>query len=75
MAGFIAFMLFVTLVALLVWASFRLGQEAEQHELEIEQCELDAGWTALEQARRVNDVFFHARDAMRRVEDDAQRRR
>ncbi len=73
MAGFIAFMLFVTLVALLVWASVRLGREAEQHELEIERCELDAGWTALEQARQVNDVFFHARDAMRRVEQEARK--
>ena len=43
----------------------------ERDELNSQRNKLDAQWTALEQTRRVNDVFFLARDAMRQAEADA----
>jgi hypothetical protein len=58
----------------LIWLGYRLAHEdlAEAHdELDTQRQVLDAEWTALEQTRRVNDVFFQARDAMRQAEHEA----
>jgi hypothetical protein len=73
MDGFFVFVLLMALVAFLVWLGYVLARErtsAERAELDEQRDVLDAEWTALEQTRRVNDVFFRARDAMRQTEAD-----
>jgi hypothetical protein len=66
------------LMAGLVWLGVHLAEgamEEDKGELDTQRLVLDAEWTALEQTRRVNDVFFRARDAMRQAEADAHERR
>jgi hypothetical protein len=72
MDGLVIALLLLGLVLLLLWFGYQLGRETEQEELSDQRQVLDAEWTALEQTRRVNDVFFRARDAMRRAESDAK---
>jgi hypothetical protein len=72
----IAYVVFVIVacVGSLVWLGFQFAKgklEDDQEKLDSERQVLDAEWTALEQTRRVNDVFFSARDAMRRAQDEA----
>ncbi len=72
----IAYVVFVilALVVALVWIGFELAEgkvEDDRDKLDAQRGVLDAEWTALEQTRRVNDVFFSARDAMRRAQDEA----
>lgn len=75
-----AYTVFIVLacVAGLVWLGYLLAEgrlEDDRQKLnddsDTERGLLDAEWTALEQTRRVNDVFFAARDAMRRAQDEA----
>lgn len=79
MGGFLVFLLLMAVVAFLIWVGYLVGRDTEQEELDTQRQVLDAEWTALEQTRRVNDVFFHARDAMRQAEanaiDEERRRR
>ncbi len=44
---------------------------SEQNDVETQRRELESEWFVLEQARKVNDVFFKARDAMRQAENEA----
>lgn len=77
MSGFLALLLLVALVALLIWLGYQLARErssAEREELNVQRQVLDDEWMALEQTRRVNDVFFRARDATRQAEADSTRR-
>jgi hypothetical protein len=68
-------LLLLAVLAFLIWVGYQLGRNAEQEELSDQRQVLDAEWSALEQTRRVHDVFFRARDALRRVEEDARRDR
>jgi len=74
MDGLVMALLLLGLVFLLLWFGYWLGREIEHEELDVQRQTLDAEWTALEQTRRVNDVFFRARDAMRRAEADSDER-
>ena len=74
MGGFLLFLLIMAVMAFLIWAGYLLGRDTEHEELDTQRQVLDAEWTALEQTRRVNDVFFRARDAMRRAQADAEER-
>lgn len=69
----IALLLLGLVLLLLLWFGYMLGREVEQEELGDQRQVLDAEWTALEQMRRVNEVFFSARDAMRRAEREADK--
>ena len=74
----IAYVVLVILacVAGLVWLGFQFAEgrlEDDRVKLDSERQVLDTEWTALEQKRRVNDVFFSARDAMRRAEREADK--
>jgi cell division protein FtsL len=73
--GLLLVLLILAVVAGLVWLGYR-GAEHDladaRDDLDTQRQVLDAEWTALEQTRRVNDVFFQARDAMRRAEADRQ---
>jgi hypothetical protein len=71
MTSFWLFLLFLAAVAFLIWVGYQLGRDSEQEELHDQRQVLDAEWTALEQTRQVNDVFFSARDALRQAEADA----
>lgn len=73
----IAYTVFIVLasVAGLVWLVLQLAKarlEDDRNTLESERQVLDTEWMALEQTRRVNDVFFSARDAMRRAESETE---
>ncbi|PWW53674.1 hypothetical protein [Actinokineospora spheciospongiae] len=60
-------------VGVLVWLGYRLAKDemaAERASVETERQVLDAEWRALEQTRQINDVFFTARDQLRRAERD-----
>lgn len=74
MSGFWVFLLLMGVMAFLIWVGYLLARDrssAERDELDVQRQVLDTEWRALEQTRRVNDVFFRARDAMRRAEADA----
>jgi hypothetical protein len=63
--------LLLALVAFLIFLGYQLACgkfSADREQLEVERQVLDAEWTALDNIRRVNDVFFHARQAMREAE-------
>jgi threonine/homoserine/homoserine lactone efflux protein len=75
MGTFLLIVLLLAVVAFLVWAGYQLAREkfaGEQNELDAQREKLRAEWHGLEQARKVNDVFFQARDALRRAERDAR---
>ena len=64
-------LLLLALIAFLIFLGYQLARgkfSADQEQLEIERQVLDAEWTALDNIRRVNDVFFQARMAMREAE-------
>lgn len=74
MGGFWVFLLILVVVAFLLSLGYVLARErtsSERAELDEQREVLDIEWSALEQSRRVNDVFFRARDAMRQAEADA----
>jgi cell division protein FtsL len=74
MGGFIVFLLIMALAFFLIWVGYRLARDHladDKEAVDTQRQVLDAEWTALEQTRRVNDVFYRARDAMRRAEGDA----
>lgn len=71
MGGFFVFVLLLALVVFLIWLGYELAKDKlsdDMGELDVQRQVLDAEWTALENTRRVNDVFFAARDAMRRAD-------
>lgn len=71
MDGFFVFVLLLALVGFLIWLGYELAKDKlsdDLSELDVQRQVLDAEWTALENTRRVNDVFFQARDAMRWAE-------
>jgi len=64
----------LALAASLVWIGFQLANgklEDDQEKLHAERQMLDVELDALERARKINDVFFRARDEMRRATDEA----
>jgi Tfp pilus assembly protein PilO len=64
-------LLLLALIAFLIFLGYQLAHEkfsADREELEVERQVLNAEWTALDNIRRVNDVFFQARQAMREAE-------
>ncbi len=74
MSGFWLFVLLLAVVALLIALGYWLAKDKlaeEQHDLDVARDVLRAEWSALEGSRQINDVFFQARDAMRRTEGEA----
>ncbi|MGH2366912.1 MAG: hypothetical protein ACRDI2_01830 [Chloroflexota bacterium] len=70
MAALFIFLLAVVVVALLISLGYLLAHDKladDQAELEQQRQALDMEWQALENGRRVSDVFFRARQAMRDV--------
>ncbi|MCE7009558.1 hypothetical protein LWC34_43135 [Kibdelosporangium philippinense] len=70
------FLLVTGSLTFLIWVGYEIGQDrahVERKPLDVQRDVLDAEWMALEQARKVNEVFFWARDAMRRAEHEAGR--
>ncbi|MGH7928890.1 MAG: hypothetical protein ACREQV_13970 [Candidatus Binatia bacterium] len=70
MAALFIFLLAVVVVALLISLGYLLAHDKladDQAELEQQRQALDVEWQALENGRRVSDVFFRARQAMRDV--------
>lgn len=72
-----AFLILVTAsLTFLILIGYEIGQgraHSERKPLDVQRDVLDAEWMALEQARKVNEVFFWARDAMRRAEYETGR--
>jgi len=71
--GLIIFGLLLLVVAGFIGLGVLLAHDelaGDRAELEAQRQALRAEWTALNQTRRVNDVFFTARDTMRRAEAD-----
>lgn len=63
----------VVLTELLLWLGYWLAAErlsSDRERIERERAALDAEWDALDRTRRVRDVYYNARNAMR---DEAQR--
>ena len=64
-------LLVLAIVAVLIWLGYALAQVVlveDQAQLAQQRQALDVEWQALENGRRVNDVFFQARQAMRDAE-------
>lgn len=75
MGGLLIFLLLLALVAGLIWIGYQLAQDRlsdERRNLDNQRSALHAEWHGLEQARKVNYVFFAARDALRRAEAEAR---
>ncbi|MCA1675454.1 MAG: hypothetical protein LC799_25800 [Actinobacteria bacterium] len=69
--------LVLAVVVGLIWLGYALAQdelEADQTALAQQRQALDVEWQALENGRRVNDVFFRARQAMREAEQERRPR-
>jgi hypothetical protein len=78
MSGFLIFLLLLALMILLICLGYQLSHDkvsAERDELDERRQVLDVEWMALEQTRRINEVFFQARQALRHAEADARQRR
>ncbi|MCU1685419.1 MAG: hypothetical protein JWQ81_6158 [Amycolatopsis sp.] len=75
MINVILVLLGLVFLAGLVWFGYMIAREELSDEIETKRQMLDAEWTAMENTRRVNSVFFSAREAMRRAEYDGDRRR
>jgi len=59
----------------LVWLGYWAAEydfTEDREALDTQRDALSTEWAALEQARRVNDVFFDARDALRQAEVDSR---
>ncbi|MGH3903846.1 MAG: hypothetical protein ACRDTE_06615 [Pseudonocardiaceae bacterium] len=70
MAALFIFLLAVVVVALLISLGYLLAHDKladDQAELEQQRQALDMEWQALENGRRVSEVFFRARQTMRDV--------
>jgi uncharacterized protein HemX len=71
----VIYILLVIVVALAIYFGYQLAQDrlsAEHRDLDTQREVLRTEWHGLEQARKVNDVFFAARDALRQAERDAR---
>jgi hypothetical protein len=71
----VIYILLVVVVALAIYFGYLFAQDrlsAKQRDLDTQREVLRAEWHGLEQARKVNDVFFAARDALRRSEQDTR---
>ncbi|MDQ3151017.1 MAG: hypothetical protein M3R63_04600 [Actinomycetota bacterium] len=71
------FLLVLAVVVALVWFGYAVAQEEfdeDRAAVEQQRQALDVEWQALENGRRVNDVFFQARQAMRQAERERRPR-
>jgi hypothetical protein len=71
MGAFLVVLLILAILAGLIWLGYGLAREElaeDRTELDARRQVLDVEWQALENSRRVNEVFFKARDKMRRAE-------
>jgi len=69
--------LVLAVVVGLIWLGYALAQDelkADQTALAQQRQALAVEWQALENGRRVNDVFFRARQAMREAEQERRPR-
>lgn len=70
-------LLVLAIIAVLIWLGYTLAQVVlieDQAQLAQQRQALDVEWQALENGRRVNDVFFQARQAMREAEQERRPR-
>jgi predicted Holliday junction resolvase-like endonuclease len=70
-------LLVLAIIAVLIWLGYALAQVVlieDQAQLAQQRQALDVEWQALENGRRVNDVFFQARQAMREAEQERRPR-
>lgn len=77
MEALFIFLFVVAAVAGLIWFGYLLARDKldeNQAELERRRQALDVEWQALENGRRISDVFFRARRAMREVEREQRPR-
>jgi len=68
MAELVVLVLLVVLTATVFGLGYWSGRDtvdSERHELAAQREALDSEWQALQQAQRVSDVFYRARQAMR----------
>lgn len=68
MTALFIFLLAIAMVAGLIALGYGLAQDKlsdDKAEVEQQRQALDVEWRALENSRRINDVFFRARQAMR----------
>lgn len=62
-------------VAFFIWIGYRFGREGQQAKLDAQREALRIEWDAVERCRQVDDVYFEARNAMRRAEVGRQSHR
>lgn len=77
MEAFFIVLFLLTLMAGLIWLGYLLAHDkltGDQAELDQQRQALGVEWQALENGRRVNDVFFRARQAMREAEQEQRPR-
>ncbi len=73
----IAFLLMLGIFVGLIWLGYGIAQdqlEADRAALAHQRQALDIEWQALENGRRVHEVFFQARQAMREAEQERRPR-
>jgi Tfp pilus assembly protein PilO len=69
--GILVVLLLVAIaLAVIAWLCYRAGRVDEADELADKRQQLEAEWRALEGARRVHDVFYRARQALREASDE-----
>jgi hypothetical protein len=69
MGTFLVVLLILAILAGLIWLGYQLAHEdlaEDRTELDARRQVLDVEWQALENSRRVNEVFFSARDRRER---------
>lgn len=72
--GVLVILLLVTVaLAVIAWLCYRAGRGDEADQFASERQQLDAEWRALEGARRVHDVFYRARQALRDASEQDER--
>jgi len=77
MEALFIFLLVLAVVVGLIWLGYGLAHDKladDQVALAQQRQALDVEWQALENGRRVNDVFFQARQAMRQAERERRPR-
>jgi cell division protein FtsL len=77
MEALFIFLLVLAVFAGLIWLGYGLAHDKladDQVALAQQRQALDVEWQALENGRRVNDVFFQARQAMRQAEQERRSR-
>ena len=68
MVEFVVLVLLVVLTAAVFGLGYWSGRDtvaSERNELAVQREALDSEWQALQQAQRISDVFYRARQAMR----------